>query len=251
MNHPMKSKSSSGDGVQQVRVIFFDLGKTLVTGTERSARRLLGSRLNLSEKETSRVGKMIMTHGALNPSSLADAFGRMLPRLDSRLIQDAVQAVWSEQMHSVREVPGALDILRQLNEKGFKIGFISNTWHPFWLGFSRACPEMVNMAEYVFLSYRVGLKKPSPELYLRAVKATGEIAQSCAMVGDSYELDVTPARRAQMTTVWLLSNLNAEKECMARALRGEELPPDWTAESLESLLQFFIGTGQPWKQPQS
>ena len=110
---------------------------------------------------------------------------------------------------------------------------------------------MVKMAEYIFLSYRLGLKKPSLELFIKAVKATGENGQACAMVGDSYELDIAPARRAQMATVWLLKNVEIEKNCVARALRGEELPPDWAAESLESVLQFFIGTGQSWKEPHS
>lgn len=235
--------------MKQIRVIFFDLGKTLVTGTEQSARRLLGSRLGLSEKEVRRAGKIIMTQEALDPSILAGALCKALPRLDFRLAVDAVRAVWTDQMHSVREVPGALDVLQQLKEKGFKIGFISNTWHPFWSGFCQICPGAIRLADYVFLSYRLGIKKPSPEIYLKAVKATGKSARSCAMVGDSYELDIAPALMTEMVTVWLLRNLDAEKGYAARVLRGEEIPPDWAAESLESVLEFFIGTEQRWKQP--
>jgi FMN phosphatase YigB (HAD superfamily) len=241
----LNTRSSAKSVMQHTRVIFFDLGKTLVTGTEMSARRLLGSYLSLSEKETSRVGKVIMTCGALDFCDLANAVGQILPRFDSNVLHEAIRKVWFEQLHSVREVPGAVRVLKKLKENGFRIGFISNTWHPFWLGFNQVCQEMKNMAEYIFLSYQLGIKKPSPRLYMEAVKAAGETAQSCAMVGDSYELDIAPAQLAQMTTVWLLGNLEAEKGIAARVMRGEMRPPNWAAEDLESVLQFFVRTGRP------
>lgn len=56
----------------RLQVIFFDMGQTLVTGTALSARRLLASRLALSEKETRKVGQCIAFYSPVNNRVLPD-----------------------------------------------------------------------------------------------------------------------------------------------------------------------------------
>jgi hypothetical protein len=48
----------------KAQLVFFDIGNTLAATGDLSARRLLAERLHLSEKETKRVGRLIMTHPA-------------------------------------------------------------------------------------------------------------------------------------------------------------------------------------------
>ena len=221
------------------RVIFFDIGHTLVTGADQSPRRLLSSRLGLSEKEAKQVGQLIMTHSSDEPTQLIHAMNELLPARDPRQIRDVVESVWIEQIHCVREIQGATQLIRSMKAHGYRLGIISNIWHPFYQGFCRKCPELVDLMDYKVLSYKVGCKKPSPHLYRWAVEEAGEPASSCWMVGDTYELDMAPARQVGMNTLWVLFRPEKERTLLVELLRGEKQRPDWVVESIEEILPFF------------
>lgn len=219
--------------------IFFDIGGTLATGAEQSPRRLLASRLGLSEKETKRVGRLIMVHPATDPHDLARGLAGILPERDPRRILNVLESVWSEQKRCVREISGATRLVASLKEMGFKTGIISNTWHPLYEGFRTACAELADFLDYTLLSYRKGVKKPSTFLFSHAAEEAGFPAELCWMVGDTFELDVAPARRAGMKTIWVLGRPERETAAIVEMLKGGIPPPDWTVESIGELLPFF------------
>jgi FMN phosphatase YigB (HAD superfamily) len=225
--------------VVRPQVIFFDIGQTLVTGAEQSARRLLASRLRLNEKETKVVGRLIMTYYITEPGQLAGALKKILPDKEPYWLCDVVDTVWSDQITCIREIPGATSLLASLKAMGVKLGLISNIWHPFYQGFCQSYPEMAGLFDYAFLSYRVGEKKPSLELYRKAVQATGRPASECWMVGDTYELDMEPARKAGMKTLWILCRPERERALLVQALRGERPAPHWVVEELGEVLPYF------------
>jgi FMN phosphatase YigB (HAD superfamily) len=224
------------------RVIFFDFGQTLVTGAELSARRLLAERLGLDEQETKLSGRILMTLRRETPEALAAALSAILPGRDAQLIYQGLQAVWREQIACVRAIPGAAALLRRLKRMGVKLGAISNIWHPFYTGVCQNCPDIVGLLDYRCLSYQVGLKKPSPELFRVAVATAHAPAGSCWMVGDSYELDVAPAALVGMRTLWVLARPAREAALLAAILRGEQPRPDWAVHQLEEVLAFFQST---------
>jgi FMN phosphatase YigB (HAD superfamily) len=221
------------------QVVFFDIGQTLATGGDLSPRWVLASRLNLSRKETHRVGKRIMTHFSREPSSLAMILQEILLRHDPERIRSTLETVWKEQVNGVREIPGATSLLRSLKAAGIKVGLISNIWHPFYRGFCQNCPEMASLPDHILLSYRAGIKKPSLEFYQRALEISATSASSCWMVGDSYELDMEPAMQVGMRTMWVLSRPEREKSLLAAILRREKPPPHWVAENLNEVFSFF------------
>jgi HAD superfamily hydrolase (TIGR01509 family) len=214
------------------RVVFFDLGHTLVTAGEEPARRTLGARLGLSEKETRCAGRVLMTCPATAPEPLAKALSAALPRRDPARVAREVRRLWDEQQQAVREIPGALAVVERLRAKGRRLGLISNTWHPVYQGFCRVCPQHDALFNPLVLSYRVGVKKPQPELFRHAANLLGENASSCWMVGDSLELDVEPAHRAGMKTVWVLTRPDREKPFLVKLLRGGLPFPDGVAVDL-------------------
>lgn len=228
----------------KAKIIFFDIGQTLITGAGQSPRRLLGGQLGLSEKETKRVGQVIMTQWAEEPWELAQALAPILPGRDPVQIRAILETIWKEQRECVREIPGATPLLRALKADGYLLGLISNIWHPFYEGFCIACPEMAGLVDYRVLSYREGQKKPSANLYGRALVQACEPATSCWMVGDTYELDMQPAQQLGMRTLWVLCRPEREKNLLVEILRGRMEPPDWVVESLEEILPFFVGKGE-------
>jgi HAD superfamily hydrolase (TIGR01549 family) len=225
-------------------VIFFDIGHTLVTGAELSPRRILGSRLGLSEKETKLIGQLIMTHNCGDPASLLAAMRDVLPYRHPAEIERVLEAVWAEQIVCVREIQGATLLLKSLRAEGFRLGIISNIWHPFYQGFCETCRDLQQIVDHELLSYRMGCKKPSPDLYREAVTRSGRPADACWMVGDSYELDIRPAMETGMNTIWVLSRPEKEKQVLAEIIRGETRPPTWAAEDLEEVYPFLLRRGR-------
>lgn len=226
--------------------VFFDLGHTLATGLGRSVRRILGARLDLSEKDVKRVGRLVMTTPAMEPASLSASLARIIPGRSPGDIDRCIRSLWIEQEESVREVPGAARLIAALRDNGFQIGVLSNTWHPYVVGLQRRCGDLCARIDHWLLSYRIGAKKPGVTLFARALAVSALPPSRCWMVGDSYELDVAPAMRAGMPTVWLLVRPEAEREVLARILRGELVRPRWVSEDLqtlaESLDSCFLGT---------
>ena len=220
-------------------IIFFDIGGTLATGAEQSPRRLLASRLGLSEKETRLVGRLIMVHPATEPRDLACGLERVLPGHDPRHILCVLESVWSEQARCMREIPGATPLVGALKEMGFKVGVISNTWHPLYEGFRTACAELAGFMDYTFLSYRRGVKKPSTAFFTHAAGEAGVPAGLCWMVGDTYELDVAPARLAGMRTIWVLGRPERETPAIVEMLQGAIPSPHWTVGNIQELIPYF------------
>jgi HAD superfamily hydrolase (TIGR01549 family) len=225
------------------RVIFFDMGQTLVTGAAQSTRRLVASGLALSEKETRKVGRLMMTHPATELSSLIPALKGILVDHEQRHIENILEAIWEEQVRCVKEIDGATAALRLLKAKGFKLGLLSTTWHPLFEGFCRSCPEMAELLDLFVLSYRLGCKKPSPGIFHQALEQAGAPAEKCWMVGDSYELDVEPALAAGMRTIWVLRSPEREKALLAQVLRGEKDRPESSVVHLDEILEFFASKG--------
>ncbi|GKT07242.1 HAD family hydrolase [Desulforhabdus sp. TSK] len=228
----------------QNRVIFFDLGHTLVTGSDQSARRILGARLRLTEKETKQVGKLIMTHGAEDPVHLLPPLQALLPHHHVAQLSAVLESVWHEQQESVREIPEAVNVLKRLRAAGYRLGALSNTWHPFYKGICEKCPELNGLFHYHILSYRKGMKKPSPRIFQEALMMAGEEPPSCWMVGDTYELDMEPAFKVGMQTLWVLHRPERERPLLAEILQGRKPGPHWAVEALDGVLDFFLEKGQ-------
>ena len=55
----------------------------------------------------------------------------------------------------------------------------------------------------VIESAAVGIRKPDPALFALAAERLGEAPANCYVIGDSYEKDITPAKKLGCKTVWL------------------------------------------------
>ena len=92
-------------------------------------------------------------------------------------------------------------LLANLVERDFELGVISNGCG----NVEKLCADF-GFTPYLSLivdSRRVGLSKPDPAIFLYAAEKMGGNPSSMMMIGDSFERDVLPAKKAGMKTAWL------------------------------------------------
>ena len=217
------------------KVILFDLGNTLVTSIADTPHNRLSERLGLTEKQAKKAGRLLMTFHAYKAVELAEALTHILPDKDPASIESVVSSLWDEQESSVREIDGASALLEELKRSDFMLGLISNTWRPYYLGFCLACPEMAKIFDFNFLSFELGIKKPSPQFFEHALGAAATSASCSLVVGDSFELDIGPARMVGCPGAWILFSTEREKTTISRMLQGIIAPPEIIAEDIKNL----------------
>jgi len=92
-------------------------------------------------------------------------------------------------------------LLATLVERGYELGVVSNGCG----NVERLCADFgyTPFLSIVVDSRRVGLFKPDPAIFLHAAEKLGGNPGSMMMVGDSFDRDVRPAKKAGMKTAWL------------------------------------------------
>ncbi len=115
---------------------------------------------------------------------------------DSKMLANSAFNTFFEFRNKVAFFEGAIDVLKDLNEK-YKVYALTN---------GNADVKMIGIDKYLsgaVSSAEVGVSKPSPEIFEAALKKAGEEAKSCIHVGDDYEDDIVGAYNAGITSIWL------------------------------------------------
>jgi len=196
-----------------VKVIFFDVGGTLVCGD-------LG-RLDLLHEALFVVGYDVTREEVARANDLARrAVARRRRRLAAPLDSQEAGRMWLDHLAEALDLdlrglelaqelevasgrievaqqvtvdPDALWLLGNLRRRGFRLGVISN-WH------SRLQEDLDDHGlaaffEKVIASESVGTQKPHREIFLKALAAMECPAKSAIHVGDDYWADVVGARQ--------------------------------------------------------
>jgi putative hydrolase of the HAD superfamily len=116
------------------------------------------------------------------------------PTLERHLIAGFIEPV--------RQAAGAnARLLATLVARGFKLGVVSNGCG----NVEKLCADF-GYSPYLSIivdSRRVGLYKPDPAIFRHAAEKLGAAPGEMMMVGDSFDRDVRPAKKAGMKTAWL------------------------------------------------
>jgi putative hydrolase of the HAD superfamily len=229
-----------------IRAIFFDMGGTLdgdglhwlerfcalyrTFGVElprESIRRAFDEAERKSAVDeniaSSNLAQMIELHVKWQLEHL----GLKNPKLEQHLVDGFIAPVREAATENAR-------LLATLNERGFDMGVVSNGCG----NVERLCDDL-GFAPYLSVivdSRRVGLFKPDPAIFRYAAEKIGGDSGSMMMVGDSFERDVWPAKKAGMKTAWLQGA--APRECPDPSMvdlhlhRLADLPTAMSAASL-------------------
>jgi choline kinase/predicted HAD superfamily phosphohydrolase YqeG len=124
------------------------------------------------------------------------------PTLGQHLVEGFITPVREAAVENAR-------LLATLVERGFELGVVSNGCG----NVEKLCADL-GYAPYLSVivdSRRVGFFKPDPAIFHYAAEKVGGDPGTMMMVGDSFERDVAPAKKAGMKTAWLEGAV--QREC--------------------------------------
>lgn len=116
------------------------------------------------------------------------------PALERHLVEGFITPVR-------KTVAANAQLLAGLAGRGFELGVVSNGCG----NVEKLCADFgyTRYLSVIVDSRRAGLFKPDPAIFRHAVEKLGGDPASSMMVGDSFERDIVPAKKAGMKTAWL------------------------------------------------
>lgn len=133
-------------------------------------------------------------------------------------------------LEGVSLIPGVVDLLNRISEKGIKIGLVTSTHLRFLDGklYLLRKAGVANLIESVICIEDVSRLKPEPDPLIECAKRLGVSRDKSVYVGDSY-VDIRAGKAAGMKTVGILTGMDDYK-----ALKKEE--PDVIIDTIVELL---------------
>jgi putative hydrolase of the HAD superfamily len=136
----------------------------------------------------------------------------------------AYQRLYEKRQKEIAMSDTVKEMLELCSRSGVTMGMITNgpsdhQWRKIHtLQAERWIPE-----EYMIISGDVGVIKPYIEIFRIAEKRIGLQPEECLFVGDSYQNDIAPAKKAGWKALWLNRR--------GQDISGEAYQPDYTVTS--------------------
>jgi len=92
-------------------------------------------------------------------------------------------------------------MLEELKKRNMLIGMITNGYGQFQMDNIKAL-EIDGYFQTILVSEWEGLKKPDPQIFLRAAHKLGLLPNECVFIGDHPDNDVRAAKNVGMKSIW-------------------------------------------------
>jgi putative hydrolase of the HAD superfamily len=161
---------------------------------------------------------------------------------DHPVVVGATEAFCREFMRYMRLDDDAIYVLKKLHGK-YKLGVVSNFALPECVAKIFEKFGLKGLFEVVIISGSINKRKPSAEVFEKALKALGVSASRAVFVGDMPALDVKGARNAGMRSVLIKRETAPPADSISLVYNPPEedtrVEPDNVIESLTELLCLF------------
>lgn len=102
-------------------------------------------------------------------------------------------------------LPDMVETMQTLNQRGYKLGIISNTTSSIEGYQMLASAGLTDLFSCVILSAEFGRRKPHPSLFIEAARKAGVQPQECVYVGDRPSRDLVGARQSNYGEVVIIN----------------------------------------------
>lgn len=205
------------DGYNQIKVIFFDLGQTLIelSSFKNCMYNLLNKYLSKSDIN---INELINSWGfdtynlfmksrsnnytnifEINALSLKNIFKEKKIEISDNLIEKIIRDVWQDFVKENKLWDDVLPVLNQLKKSGFKLGIITDSELKIVNGIFKK-HKLNKFFNVKIVSSEFKVYKPNPLLFYKAINLAKCDPSEGIYVGDS-EIDVKGAAEIGLTTV--------------------------------------------------
>ncbi|MFU8774093.1 MAG: HAD family hydrolase [Anaerolineales bacterium] len=157
------------------------------------------------------------------------------PNFPDVAIQRALKAMYAVSQDRWHPDPDAVPILKSLQEKGYRLGLISNAAD------DQDVQDLVDKAnirhyfEQVYSSASAGIRKPHPRIFNIVLDEMEIDPSRAAMVGDSLSADIQGANNAGLFSIWVTKY--ADK--LDNQTQPGSIKPNATIQTLRDLLKLL------------
>jgi putative hydrolase of the HAD superfamily len=145
--------------------------------------------------------------------------------VSSPIVMEATVEFCEEFMTFVYLEPATKNILRTLQRK-YKLGIISNFAIPECIDKLLKIHGLNELLDAVVVSAAVNKRKPSPEIFLNALKKLGVSPDETVFVGDTLDADIDGAKSVGIKAIYIQRRIENS---------DGHVKPDTTIKSLEEL----------------
>ncbi len=227
------------DHTETTRAALEALGRT-----EASLRHVPGDELHAEHArilEEIHHTRVLSGHATIDEARI-ERFARLLefagsPRADRDEAARLAASYRQAYLDNERVVPGAIELLSALRGRA-TVAVVTNNLHDEQVQKLRRL-ELTPLVGALITSEAVGVAKPEPEIFRRALDAVDTTADAAVMLGDSWASDVVGASRAGIAAVWL-NRYRVPCPDPAMAIEVTSLTP--TERVLEALEEARVAT---------
>ena len=202
-----------------VKWIFFDVGSTLMDETEaydhRVREMIAGTDITFSAFDSKRIE--LAKQGFDGNSEAINHFGL-----------EKTPWHWEDE----KPFEDAAETLEALKKRGYHLGIIANQVQ----GTAQRLDDwgLLKYCDVVAASAELGVAKPDPLIFEKALELAGCQPCDSVMVGDRLDNDICPAKNLGMRTVWIRKGLSKYQPVAL----GKNVA-DWIIVNLSDLKQVF------------
>ena len=135
---------------------------------------------------------------------VADTLREMGFAVELKDVWDVEQAAYGFLLEACALPGDALPALEKLMTAGFKMAVVSNTRSDWFVREALRKLNILDYFDYVSTSANLGVRKPRPEPFLKALKKLGVTCRETVMIGDQTTTDVKGALNLGMRVIQIV-----------------------------------------------
>jgi HAD superfamily hydrolase (TIGR01509 family) len=140
----------------------------------------------------------------LGRRELGDVRAEMCVLFGITIGEETFEELWSSIFEEFK--PESLECLAKVRTAGGRVAICSNTNRAHWDFLCRKLPALTSLADECFLSFRMGVAKPSPE-YFRQIAGTTHAPPEDHLLVDDLSENLEAARRAGMRGILVTTSM--------------------------------------------
>jgi HAD superfamily hydrolase (TIGR01549 family) len=163
------------------------------------------------------------------------------PDLADTVLRPALAAMYAVTQEYWQADPDAASTLAILRSQGYRLGLISNAADDADV---QALVDKAALRKYfdvILTSAALGIRKPNPRIFARALGSLGIPADEAVMVGDKLGADILGARNAGIFSIWVTRYADTP----ANHDHLDTIQPDVTISAIKELPALLENMTQP------